>query len=145
MYYGALPELDRKAFDRALAWGGGTLRVGPGTPTPHIADGEEILSTSRACSECGTGIPELDPRWFSFNTKQGQCESCEGTGVRGGTADMDVDDEPAETCRACHGDRLAPIPRSVRLDEETYPRFMEKSVSKALAKVRALRLTGKNA
>jgi excinuclease ABC subunit A len=145
VYYGALAELDRAAFDRALAWGGGTLRLGPGTPTAHFADGEEILSTSRACSQCGTGIPELDPRWFSFNTKQGQCESCEGTGVRGGYVDMEVETEPQEKCRACKGDRLAPIPRSVRLGGETYPRIMEKSVGKALAKIRTLTLTGDDA
>ena len=142
VYYGPLAELDRGAFDRALAWGGGTLRLGPGTPTAHFADGEEILSTSRACSECGTGIPELDPRWFSFNTKQGQCEACEGTGVRGGFVDMEVDGQPQEKCRVCKGDRLAPIPRSVRLGGETYPRIMEKSVTKALAKVRTLTLAG---
>jgi excinuclease ABC subunit A len=145
VYYGPLAALDRADFDRALAWGGGTLRIGPGTPTPHFADGEEILSTSRACSECGTGIPELDPRWFSFNTKQGQCEACEGTGVRGGFVDMEVETEPQEPCRVCKGDRLAPIPRSVRLGGETYPRIMEKSVSKALAKVRTLALSGKDA
>jgi excinuclease ABC subunit A len=145
VYYGPLAELDRATFDRAIAWGGGTLRIGPGTPTAHIADGEEILSTSRACSECGTGIPELDPRWFSFNTKQGQCEACEGTGVKGGFADMDVGTGPVEPCRTCKGDRLAPIPRSVRLGGETYPRFMEKSVSKALAAIRSLSLAGKDA
>jgi excinuclease ABC subunit A len=145
VFYGLFSELDRAVFDRALAWGGGTLRVGPGTPTNHFADGEEILSTSRACPRCGTGIPELDPRWFSFNTKQGQCESCEGTGIRGGTVDMELATEPQEKCRACKGDRLAPIPRSVRLGGETYPRIMEKSVEKALAKVLTLTLTGTDA
>lgn len=142
VYFGALADLDRATFDRALAWGAGVVRVGPAAPTHDVAEGEELFSTSRACSACGTGIPELDPRWFSFNTKQGQCASCEGTGVRGGSADMDVDRAPQETCRACKGDRLAPIPRSVQLAGETYPRIMEKSVSKALAKLRTLALTG---
>ncbi len=145
VYYGLLADLDRGAFDRALAWGGGVVRVGPASPTHHFADGEEILSTARACPKCGTGIPELDPRWFSFNTKQGQCEACEGTGVRGGNALMDDDGSPQVKCRACHGDRLAPIPRSVRLGGETYPRIMEKSVSRALAQIRTLELVGKDA
>src|SRR4029079_6744739 len=98
VYYGPLAELDRGAFDRALAWGGGGVRIGPGSPSHQVADGEELLSTSRACPKCGTGIPELDPRWFSFNTKQGQCESCEGTGIRGGTVDMELASEPQEKC-----------------------------------------------
>jgi excinuclease ABC subunit A len=146
VYYGPLDALDRTTFDRALTWGAGALRVGPSTPTPHVADGEEVLSTSRACPACGTGIPELDPRWFSFNTKQGQCEACFGTGLRGGTADMDEPaGQPREACRACQGDRLSPIPRRVRLGGETYPRLMEASVQGALGKLRALALTGKDA
>ena len=61
------------------------LRVAAGAPTREDrATEEELLSTARACPQCGTGVPELDPRWFSFNTKQGQCEACEGTGVEGG-------------------------------------------------------------
>ncbi len=148
VYYGPLADLDRATFDRALAWGAGSLRVGPAAPTAHLASGEEMLSTSRACPQCGTGIPELDPRWFSFNTKQGQCEGCEGTGLRGGSADMDDDPDPGkprEKCRVCKGDRLAPIPRSVRLGGETYPRIMEKSVTKALAQVAQLALVGNQA
>ena len=148
VYYGPLAVLDRAAFDRALAWGAGSLRIGPAAPTAQLATGEEMLSTSRACPQCGTGIPELDPRWFSFNTKQGQCEGCEGTGLRGGSADMDDDPDPGkprEKCRVCKGDRLAPIPRSVRLGGETYPRIMEKSVTEALAQMSAIALTGNQA
>ncbi len=58
---------------------------------------------------------------------------------------MDEDGKSKEVCRVCKGDRLAPIPRSVRLGGETYPRIMEKSVSTALAKVLTLSLTGKDA
>lgn len=144
VYFGPLAGLERKTFDRALAWGGGALRVGPGTPTAEPVKGEDVFSTARACTECGTGIPELDPRWFSFNTKQGQCEACEGTGVRGG-AEALASEGPHEKCRACKGERLAPIPRSVRLGGETYPRMMDRSISSALAKARSLSLEGKHA
>ncbi len=68
--------------------------------------GEPVLvSTRRACPKCGMGIPELDPRHFSFNTPQGQCKVCEGAGA----------DDEGVPCRACAGARLAPIPRAVRL------------------------------
>ena len=145
VYYGALDALDRATFDRALSWGMGALRVGPGAPTAKPAPGEETFSTSRACTACGTGLPDLDPRWFSFNTKQGRCESCEGTGIRGGYEDWEDDGTPQEKCRACKGDRLAAIPRRVQLGGETYPRMMERSVSSALARMRLLSLAGKEA
>jgi len=139
-YYGPLAELDRATFDRALAWGGGALRLGPGTPTAEPAPGEEIFSTARACTQCGSGIPELDPRWFSFNTRQGQCEACEGTGIRGGVeAALANETKP---CRVCKGDRLAPIPRSVQLGGETYPRMMARSVSSARKQLAKLQLSG---
>ncbi|MFO0737860.1 MAG: excinuclease ABC subunit UvrA [Labilithrix sp.] len=145
VHYGAMDTLDRAAFDRALAWGGGAVRVAAGPPSAQPPDDEELHSTARACSKCGTGIPELDPRWFSFNTKQGQCEACEGTGFRGGLADEEEQADPGkprEKCRVCHGDRLAPIPRAVRLGGETYPRMMDHSAATALAKISQIALTG---
>jgi len=156
VHYGQLSALDRAMFDRALAWGGGALRVAAGPPAvPGRASSgrqardpreprEEMLSTVRACTACGTGIPELDPRWFSFNTKQGQCEACEGTGVRGGW-DVEDDGEPPEPCRVCGGDRLGPVPRRVRLGGETYPEMMRHSVAAALAKIERLSLDGDRA
>jgi excinuclease ABC subunit A len=145
VHYGTLADLDRAALDRALAWGGGAVLVAPGVPTATPADGEEMLSTARACTSCGVGIPDLDPRWFSFNTKQGRCESCEGTGVRGGYEGWVDDGSPREACRACKGDRLAKVPRSVRFGGDTYPRMMDRSVSSALAAVRAISLGGRSA
>jgi excinuclease ABC subunit A len=145
VYYGALADLDRPTFDRALAWGAGALKLATGTPTASPASGEEVLSTARACTECGTGIPELDPRWFSFNTKQGRCEACEGTGILGGHEGWVDDGTPHKPCRACNGDRLAPIPRSVELAGETYPRMMDRSVGSALAHMRAWTPAGKDA
>jgi excinuclease ABC subunit A len=146
VHFGAMSTLDRAAFERALAWGGGAIRIAAGPPTAEAAPEEEIVSTARACTRCGTGIPELDPRWFSFNTKQGQCEACEGTGLRGGNDEVDEDDgKPREKCRVCQGDRLAPIPRSVRFGGETYPAMMVLSVAAALAKVEQLSLVGKSA
>jgi excinuclease ABC subunit A len=64
-----------------------------------------VYSTRRACPKCGRGVPELDPRHFSFNTPQGRCTTCEGTGLN----------EDGGACGECEGTRLAPIPRAVRL------------------------------
>jgi len=43
--------------------------------------GEEILFSEHfACPECGFSLPELTPRFFSFNSPFGACPKCEGIG-----------------------------------------------------------------
>src|SRR5262249_1931192 len=104
VHFGPLSALDRATFDRALAWGGGALRIARSEPSAKPRDDEAIFSTARACSVCDTGVPELDPRWFSFNTEQGRCATCEGTGVHGGpdaAAAAREDGTPTKPCRAC--------------------------------------------
>jgi excinuclease ABC subunit A len=144
VYYGKPGGLERATFDRALAWGNGAVRVSPGTPTAKPGRHEDVRSTARACPRCGTGVPELDPRWFSFNTRQGQCEACEGTGVDGGPAALE-EEGPHDACAACSGSRLSAIPRGVRLFGETYSETTARSVSSALARARAWRFEGKSA
>ncbi len=43
---------------------------------------EQRYSTRNACVRCGTSIPELEPRLFSFNAPQGACTACNGLGER---------------------------------------------------------------
>ena len=46
-----------------------------------VVNGEERLySRKLACMECGTSIPQLEPRSFSFNSPYGACEECTGLG-----------------------------------------------------------------
>jgi excinuclease ABC subunit A len=152
LHYGKLPALDRATFDRALAWGDGAVRVAKGPPAawgkgnghgPEAPANEQILSTARACPNCGTGVPEIDPRWFSFNTKQGRCDACEGTGVEGGAATLEeMGTGPYPVCEACAGTRLSPVPRGVRVHGATYPEITRLSVSKALERVRSWRFQG---
>src|SRR5690606_14920826 len=72
IYRGRLDQLDRTTLDRALAFGHGAVRVRPGDGSSKRD--ESFFSTRRSCPRCHTAVPELDPRWFSFNTKQGRCE-----------------------------------------------------------------------
>ena len=41
-----------------------------------------IFSEQFACLSCGTSIPELEPRIFSFNSPHGACERCHGLGFQ---------------------------------------------------------------
>jgi excinuclease ABC subunit A len=45
--------------------------------------GERLLFSEQfACLSCGTSIPELEPRIFSFNSPHGACERCHGLGFQ---------------------------------------------------------------
>ena len=43
---------------------------------------ERLYSQKLACTECGTSIPQIEPRTFSFNSPYGACETCHGLGQR---------------------------------------------------------------
>lgn len=46
-----------------------------------VVNGEERLYSQKlACVECGTSVPDLEPRSFSFNSPFGACETCSGLG-----------------------------------------------------------------
>jgi excinuclease ABC subunit A len=48
-----------------------------------VVNGEERLYSQKlACMECGTSVPQLEPRSFSFNSPYGACEECHGLGNR---------------------------------------------------------------
>jgi excinuclease ABC subunit A len=49
----------------------------------QIVDGERLLfSENFACLKCGTSMPELEPRIFSFNAPHGACPTCTGLGFK---------------------------------------------------------------
>jgi len=124
-------------FARALRWGNGAVKL-------RVGGKETLYSTLSACPKCGFSVPELDPRWFSFATKQGRCETCEGNGVileepkRG--RKKKVETEPVPTpCPDCHGARLSPIPRAVRVADERYHELSARSIDDASERVQKLK------
>jgi excinuclease ABC subunit A len=102
-----------------------------------------------ACPRCGFSLPDLDPRFFSFATRQGQCETCEGSGRieepkrrrRRFFRRRKAKFEPG-TCPSCQGARLGPVPRAVRLQGERYHELVARSVASALLRIRKLRFEG---
>ncbi|MEM9190715.1 MAG: excinuclease ABC subunit UvrA [Myxococcota bacterium] len=129
--------LDEDAFGRALLLGQGVAKVvDRGTP--------EVVSNRRACGSCGRGFPELDPRFFSFNTRQGGCERCEGRGeivrVRGRGASAN---EERVRCRTCDGTRLSPLARAVKLDGVGIAERLADSVDDAVTALDRIRLSSR--
>lgn len=45
-----------------------------------VDDKEYIYSSHRVCVNCAQSFPDLEPRFFSFNSPVGACETCAGTG-----------------------------------------------------------------
>ena len=78
------PDLRRRLSESVEAAAGlaaGLVEVefvdeGKSTPEPML------FSEQFACLNCGTSIPELEPRIFSFNSPHGACERCHGLGFQ---------------------------------------------------------------
>ena len=123
-------------FARALRFGSGAVKV-------RVAGKETLYSTVSACPECGFSVPELDPRWFSFATKQGRCETCEGNGVivtepkRGRKKQAAAPPAP-KPCPMCQGARLSPVPRAVRVAGERYHELSGRSIDSAALRAQKL-------
>jgi excinuclease ABC subunit A len=59
------------------------MKLADGLVVVAVVDGEEHLySRKLACPNCGTSVPQLEPRSFSFNSPYGACEVCNGLGSR---------------------------------------------------------------
>ncbi|PYJ85682.1 MAG: excinuclease ABC subunit A, partial [Verrucomicrobia bacterium] len=141
------------------------LDIGRGTA--HLLDSKHrltVMSTEMSCPGCGRAFEELDPRLFSFNSPHGACEECGGFGEiwdrdkQTGAEDTGdsvlenelaaeresewIDEEEAVPCPACHGSRLNPIARHVRLHGHTIDNFTALSAGEALQLIGKLRFRG---
>ncbi len=106
-----------------------TLDLGKGTLFALDNHGKvTIHSTERACPKCSRSFSPLDPKNFSYNSAQGWCPKCRGFGElfyipeveRGANADSIEESwwswaNERETCPECHGARLKPEARAVRM------------------------------
>ena len=101
-----------------------------------------VHATERACPKCRRSFAPLDPKNFSYNSSQGWCLKCRGFGElfylpeveRGANAEAVEEswwrwqEGKREPCPECHGARLQPEARAVRLRfgppaaQETPPR-----------------------
>ena len=71
-------ELSRvtESVEAAIKEGDGVLQV-----QREGAD-ELVFSEQFACVRCGTSLPEIEPRTFSFNSPHGACTECTGLGYK---------------------------------------------------------------
>jgi excinuclease ABC subunit A len=139
----------RVAVDSALEHGKGVMHA-------YAADGSmQLFSTRRACPECGRGFPEPDPRLLSFNSSQGWCEHCYGTGQQ--VADFDSEQTGEESqwsgvggndnasgtavpCPGCAGARLNPVALHLRWFERSIAELTALPIAKLRSWLARLRL-----
>jgi excinuclease ABC subunit A len=147
-----------------------TLELGKGTLFALDNHGQvTIHSTERACPRCARSFSPLDPKNFSYNSAQGWCPRCRGFGElfylpeveRGANADAIEESwwswaSERESCPECHGARLRPESRAVRLElggppiggssgSPTIDAFSGLSVAEAFSYFRRLKFKGRAA
>ncbi|MGC2463267.1 MAG: excinuclease ABC subunit UvrA, partial [Steroidobacteraceae bacterium] len=139
----------RAAVDSALELGKGVAHAL--TPGGRI----EIFSARRACPSCGRGFAEPDPRLLSFNSSQGWCGRCFGSGVRLENFGSDQTGEEAQwsagaldagdgtaahQCESCHGARLNPVALHLRFRERSIAELTALPIKQLRALFEQLRL-----
>jgi excinuclease ABC subunit A len=157
--------IDAKRIKKARNLVQRALDIGRGTA--HLLDARHhvtVMSTEMSCPGCGRAFEELDPRLFSFNSPHGACEECGGFGEiwdrdkqtgaeETGDSVLEnelaaeresewIDEEEAVPCPACHGSRLNPVARHVRLQNQTIDSFTALSAGEALQAIGKLRFRG---
>jgi excinuclease ABC subunit A len=135
------------------------LELGKGVAHALTAAGKtRIFSARRACPSCGRGFPEPDPRLLSFNSSQGWCPGCFGTGVRVTDFESDQTGEEAQwsaerrrrRCRSsparhCHGARLNPVALHLRFRERSIAELTALPIAQLRVLFERLQLTAREA
>jgi excinuclease ABC subunit A len=141
------------------------LEIGRGTA--HLLDAKNrltVMSMEMSCPGCGRAFEELDPRLFSFNSPHGACQECGGFGEiwdrdlqtgaeENGESVLEnelaaerqsewIDENEAHECPSCHGSRLNPIARHVRVQGLSIDNFTARSASEARKLIGKLRFRG---
>lgn len=102
-----------------------------------------LYSSKRMCLACTVGFPELEPRFFSFNSPIGACAGCDGLGVEY----VDQQDSYAwytgqemQPCRQCQGKRLNKQALAVTIGNKNIYEICDLSVQECLQFIKNLKL-----
>jgi len=73
------PEIEKRLEASIVT----ATKLASGLVLVAVVNGPERLYSSKlACPDCGSSVPQLEPRSFSFNSPFGACETCNGLGNR---------------------------------------------------------------
>lgn len=129
-----------EAVERALLYANGSCRV--------VCDNStNFYSSRRACLVCKQSMPELEPRFFSFNSPIGACEQCHGLGIihewpwSKNSHDSWKEQYPdffgpkyatQKTCSVCGGKRLNRYALAVRFAHKTIDELCSRSIAQLI-------------
>ena len=108
---------------------------------------EMVFSQKLACVQCGSVLPEITPRLFSFNSPDGACPACGGLGVKakpGRNAESDEQETEASPCEQCKGSRLKRQSLAVKLGGKSIAEVTSLTVTDALDFFGQLKLGAKD-
>jgi len=115
-----------------------------------VVEGESFLySSKRMCLHCNIAFPELEPRFFSFNSPVGACKKCHGLGVYNkydqSRSAMDgyalFKGTHVVTCDECYGMRLNKDALAVKIDGENIYQLSDLSIDKLLLFFKKIKLS----
>ena len=139
----------QEGIERALDVSQGHFRLASPSPTPGVRlEHLDSYSTTRSCSRCARSFGELDPRLFSYNSRQGWCLACLGTGLILDHMIEDDDVVPNDSghhaaCGSCNGKRLNPEALAVKFTGMTIDRVTGLSIREARTVISGLKLPGR--
>ncbi|MFZ6017149.1 MAG: excinuclease ABC subunit UvrA [Nitrospirota bacterium] len=106
-----------------------------------IEENRDILfSKSLACPNCGISYPEINPRFFSFNSRYGACPGCNGLGFEN-IAEDSLQIEEYKYCSICNGFRLRKEALSISIQDKNIGEFSRMSVKDAISFINNLKLS----
>jgi len=126
-------------IEKAFSLAGGMSKI-------IVGEKEYMYSGHRMCLQCSESFPELEPRFFSFNSPIGACRGCNGLGFihewpwKEGDKDSWKEKYPdyfesyakKKTCKECNGQRLHKHALSVLINEKNIFQICELSIADAL-------------
>lgn len=130
----------QEAVERAFQFGGGSCKV-------IVGDKSDFYSSHRMCLRCNKSIPEIEPRFFSFNSPIGACKQCHGLGMihewpwAKDSRDSWKEKYPdffgpkyakALTCSSCYGKRLNLYALAVLIDGKTIDDICSLSIGRLI-------------
>ncbi|MDP3298371.1 MAG: excinuclease ABC subunit UvrA [Thermodesulfovibrionia bacterium] len=98
-----------------------------------------LFSRKLACPKCGISYPEINPRFFSFNSPYGACPKCKGIGFKNIVEEEEYADN-LKPCLSCNGLRLRKEALGIRINGLNIGEIADMSIKAAVNFFENLRL-----